>query len=71
MAAYYINRSHDGLQSFAGRIGARLANVYAAIVDWNDARVTRKALMRLTDRELDDIGLCRADIGEFVANGRF
>jgi uncharacterized protein YjiS (DUF1127 family) len=29
---------------------------------WNDARVTRKALGKLTDRELDDIGLCRADI---------
>lgn len=29
---------------------------------WNDARLTRKALSRLTDRELDDIGLCRGDI---------
>jgi uncharacterized protein YjiS (DUF1127 family) len=30
--------------------------------DWNDARVTRKALSTLSDRELDDIGLCRGDI---------
>lgn len=30
--------------------------------DWNDARVTRRALNKLSDRELDDIGLCRADI---------
>ena len=29
---------------------------------WNDARVTRKALSKLTDRELDDIGLCRGDV---------
>jgi uncharacterized protein YjiS (DUF1127 family) len=29
---------------------------------WNDARVTRNALSKLTDRELDDIGLCRGDI---------
>lgn len=29
---------------------------------WNDARVTRKALNKLSDRELDDIGLCRGDI---------
>ncbi|MCA3449344.1 MAG: DUF1127 domain-containing protein [Rhodobacter sp.] len=29
---------------------------------WNDARVTRKALSALSDRELDDIGLCRGDI---------
>jgi uncharacterized protein YjiS (DUF1127 family) len=33
-----------------------------AIKDWNDARVTRKALSALSDRELDDIGLCRGDI---------
>lgn len=29
---------------------------------WNDARITRKALFKLSDRELDDIGLCRGDI---------
>ena len=29
---------------------------------WNDARVTRSALGKLTDRELDDIGLCRGDV---------
>lgn len=34
----------------------------SVIASWNDARVTRKALGKLTDRELDDIGLCRADI---------
>lgn len=34
----------------------------AAFSDWNDARITRKALSKLSDRELDDIGLCRGDI---------
>lgn len=34
----------------------------AAFAAWNDARVTRKALAKLSDRELDDIGLCRGDI---------
>lgn len=29
---------------------------------WNSARITRKALNRLSNRELDDIGLCRGDI---------
>lgn len=33
-----------------------------ALSAWNDARMTRKALDRLTDRELDDIGLCRGDV---------
>jgi uncharacterized protein YjiS (DUF1127 family) len=33
-----------------------------AMRDWNDRRVTRKALSNLSDRELDDIGLCRGDV---------
>jgi uncharacterized protein YjiS (DUF1127 family) len=35
---------------------------FAAMKTWNDARITRKALASLTDRELDDIGLARSDI---------
>ncbi len=42
-----------------------LSNAFAALAAWNDARVTRKALNKLSDRELDDIGLCRGDI-EFL-----
>lgn len=30
--------------------------------DWNDARLTRRALGKLTARELDDLGLTRGDI---------
>ena len=29
---------------------------------WNDVRVTRRALMSMTDRELNDIGIGRGDI---------
>lgn len=42
-----------------------LTGVIAMLAAWNDARVTRKALNKLSDRELDDIGLCRGDI-EFI-----
>ncbi len=42
-----------------------LSNVVGVFSAWNDARVTRKALNKLSDRELDDIGLCRGDI-EFL-----
>lgn len=44
------------------RIVALIARAVAAFRDWNDARITRNALAKLSDRELDDIGLCRADI---------
>jgi uncharacterized protein YjiS (DUF1127 family) len=39
-----------------------LGNALGSFKAWNDARVTRKALSVLSDRELDDIGLCRGDI---------
>lgn len=42
-----------------------LTNALGALSSWNDARVTRKALSKLSDRELDDIGLCRGDL-EFI-----
>lgn len=39
-----------------------LSNAVIALQAWNDARVTRNALAKLSDRELDDIGLCRGDL---------
>lgn len=40
----------------------------AALRAWRDARATERALSRLSDRELDDIGLCRGDIAD-IAQG--
>jgi uncharacterized protein YjiS (DUF1127 family) len=45
--------------------------VYSTVAGWNDARMTRKALGKLTDRELDDIGLCRGDIETIGVQPRF
>jgi uncharacterized protein YjiS (DUF1127 family) len=39
-----------------------MTRAFAAISAWNDARITRRALGKLSDRELDDIGLCRGDV---------
>ncbi|MFB2530647.1 DUF1127 domain-containing protein [Paracoccus sp. p4-l81] len=36
---------------------------------WAAARETRRALNRLSERDLEDIGLCRADI-DSVVTGR-
>ncbi len=47
-----------------------VSNVFAAAAAWNDARVTRTALGKLSDRELDDIGLCRGDIELISAQPR-
>ncbi len=37
-------------------------NIIAQFNAWNDARITRNALARLSDRELEDIGISRAEI---------
>lgn len=47
-----------------------LSNLVSRIAVWNDARVTRKALSQLSNRELDDLGLNRGDIDD-IARGRF
>ncbi|MCX7644160.1 MAG: DUF1127 domain-containing protein [Rhodobacteraceae bacterium] len=43
-------------------VSSAVSAIVGRIIAWNDARVTRKALSRLSDHELDDIGLSRSDI---------
>ncbi|MDF1856548.1 DUF1127 domain-containing protein [Pseudooceanicola sp.] len=64
MAALFIPGSQAESAVLFGRIGRAITNLLAILADWNDARVTRNSLSRLTDRELDDIGLCRGDIDD-------
>lgn len=60
-AMLYTPRFLDATAAF-GRFGRGLSIVVQSVRDWNDARVTRNALSRLTDHELKDIGLNRGDI---------
>lgn len=60
MAAFETSRPAQGL--FGGRLSTLVSAVIAGITAWNDARVTRAALSKLSDRELEDIGVTRADI---------
>lgn len=62
MAAYELNR----MAAPGTRVGVA-GRLVAAFSAWNDARVTRKALSRLSDRELEDIGLSRSDIDSIAA----
>lgn len=58
MALYDMPRARFGGTHFGGR----LAEIVTAYLAWKDARATRNALERLSDHELDDIGLVRGDI---------
>lgn len=60
MAAFDTTRPVAGFS--AGRITSFFVNIAGNIAAWNDARVTRKSLSKLTARELDDIGLHYGDI---------
>jgi len=68
MAAFDTSRPAQGF--FGGRLSALVASTLAMFAGWNDARVTRNALARLSDRELDDIGLTRGDIESVSARVR-
>ena len=46
--------------------GRFIAALAGHLQSWNDARVTRKALSRLSDHELFDLGLTRGDIDDIA-----
>ena len=62
MSAFETTRTTNGFSLLNP-----VSSIVASIASWNDARVTRNALSKLSDRELDDIGLSRGDI-EFIAS---
>lgn len=70
MAAFDTTRTVYGSSSAVSRFVSLFSRVSASVVAWNDARITRKALSALTDRELEDIGLVRGDI-DSVAGSDF
>ena len=55
-------------RSAAPKSGFSLSSLIGAFAAWNDRRMTRNSLNKLSARELDDIGLVRGDI-EIIADG--
>lgn len=67
---FYANSRNTAAEVLAGFHGLSFGALVANLMVWNAQRTTRNALNSLSDRELADIGLERADI-EAVAQGRF
>ncbi len=61
MATYDLTPSHAS-NGGVSRLMTFVVRSAGTLSAWNDARKTRNALNSLTDKELDDIGLCRGDI---------
>ncbi len=62
MASFDTSRTTYGSASVASRLFGLVNAAISSVIAWNESRVTRNALSALTDRELEDIGLSRADI---------
>lgn len=71
MAAYQTTRTAPFGAIATYNIVRFFGDIGNAMIAWNDARVTRNALGKLSDRELDDIGLTRGDIADIAALPRF
>jgi len=67
MAAIELSRTAAAGLSVGGRVVHVIAQVHAAVANWRAERSTRRALERLSDRELADIGLVRGDIDTISA----
>lgn len=65
MSAIHTSRSSTLLAS--GQISRLLNTIVQTVTSWNDARITRNSLSKLTARELDDIGLTRSDIDVVIS----
>jgi len=70
MAAFETTRTAPFGAIATYRVIQFVSTLLADIAAWNDARMTRNALGKLSDRELDDIGLSRGDIDLIDASGR-
>lgn len=64
MASFDTTRPAAGVS--ISRISSFFVSIFAAVAAWNDARITRNSLSKLTSRELDDIGLTYGDIEEIA-----
>lgn len=71
MAAFDTSRPAYGSTSAVSGFFAFITRAYGAVVAWNDARVTRNSLTKLSDRELEDIGLVRGDIDSVAQTAFF
>ncbi|MCW2309233.1 DUF1127 domain-containing protein [Rhodobium gokarnense] len=67
-----IRRKEARIRAVAAKIGPEkwIGRLIGLVVRWHDRRAAIRALERLSDYQLKDIGLGRADIPSIVAKGR-
>lgn len=68
MATFETSRPAPFGAISAYRVVAAFDNLRCAVIAWNNARATQNALAKLSDHELNDIGLSRGDIARIGEN---
>ena len=64
--SYHRSRPASGLSAV---LGLTLQGAVGRFSAWNETRRTRETLSKLSAHELEDIGLCRADIDRVARRG--
>ena len=73
MSAIVSAPKFGGFESVASQAVDFAKSTVSSVILWDQNRRTRNTLSRLSDHELDDIGLTRGDIDELafkIARGR-
>lgn len=70
MAAFDTTRPMVAAPASAGGLMKRIHDAFGTLAAWNDTRITRKNLSKLSARELDDIGLSLSDVDHMHWNKR-
>ena len=73
MSAIVSAPKFGSFESVASQAVSYVKSTVSSVILWEKNRRTRNALSRLSDHELDDIGLTRGDIDELgfkIARGR-
>ncbi len=60
----YARVTHAGSKAY--RVFSSIRQVFSSVRLWNQGRLTRATLSRLSDHELDDIGFVRGDIDDLA-----
>ncbi len=70
MAISIYDTTRPSPLSVGGQIGGIFVSAVNTATQWREARRTERLLSELTDRELADVGLTRADIPRVARRGR-
>lgn len=71
MALLDTTRANSQSAVLADMLSRATYGIVMRVIAWNDARRTRNSLLNLSAQELDDIGLCRADVDDLLRRARF